>query len=271
MLTICYHSSDPFSNSDASARFTYYGVGGIPDTWIDGTLRRAGTSGNVHQDSVTFAGFYNQRRAVTSPLSVTLNGTYNPGTRSGQVVATITNTDSSAITNHNLRYAIVETVPYNWQWTDTCWEVCRKMLPNASGVTVSLDPGQTVADSQNFTMGSGWVDAKTWLVAFVQNDANKLIVQGGWIPLSSLTGLEEQTIENRRLMAACSFKAMPNPFASYATVPGHESETFSLYDISGRKAGTYQGNRIGMGLKIGVYFLKVEGKDAKPVRVVKVR
>jgi len=63
----------------------------------------------------------------------------------------------------------------------------------------------------------------------------------------------------------------PNPIVSFAKVPGYESERFALYDISGRKVGTYRGDRIGEGLGAGVYFLRSEGKDAKPLRIVKVR
>jgi hypothetical protein len=63
----------------------------------------------------------------------------------------------------------------------------------------------------------------------------------------------------------------PNPFVSFATIPGHERESFSLYDVSGRKVGVYKGDRIGSGLSAGIYFLKPEGIDAKPLRVVKLR
>jgi hypothetical protein len=63
----------------------------------------------------------------------------------------------------------------------------------------------------------------------------------------------------------------PNPFTSFATIPGHSSERFALYDISGRKVGTYQGDRIGKGLSAGVYFLRPEGREAKPLRVIKLR
>ena len=44
----------------------------------------------------------------------------------------------------------------------------------------------------------------------------------------------------------------PNPFTSFASVPGHSSERFALYDISGRKVGVYRGDRIGEGLPAGV-------------------
>jgi len=63
----------------------------------------------------------------------------------------------------------------------------------------------------------------------------------------------------------------PNPFVSFASVPGHSSERFTLYDISGRKVGVFKGDRIGAGLSAGIYFLKPEGKEGKPLRIVKLR
>lgn len=61
----------------------------------------------------------------------------------------------------------------------------------------------------------------------------------------------------------------PNPFVSFAAVPGHEAERFELFDISGRKVGTYRGNRIGEGLKPGVYFLRRESRVGIVSRLVK--
>jgi len=55
------------------------------------------------------------------------------------------------------------------------------------------------------------------------------------------------------------------------TLPGHSTDRFSLYDISGRRVGVYKGERIGEGLRAGVCFLRPEGGDAKPLRIVKVR
>jgi hypothetical protein len=66
-------------------------------------------------------------------------------------------------------------------------------------------------------------------------------------------------------------RATPNPFTSFATLPGHEREVFSLYDVSGRMVGTFLGNRIGEGLAAGVYFLRSSDSKDKPLRVVKVR
>ena len=67
------------------------------------------------------------------------------------------------------------------------------------------------------------------------------------------------------------FSICPNPFTSFATVPGHISDRFALYDISGRRVETFRGDRIGEGLALGVYFIKQEDRDSKPLRIVKVR
>jgi hypothetical protein len=83
------------------------------------------------------------------------------------------------------------------------------------------------------------------------------------------TGVEEKSKVGSFLKA--KLKAVPNPFTSFATVPGHSSDRFALYDISGRRVGVYRGDRIGEGLRAGVYFIRAEGRGEKPVRVVKVR
>ena len=66
-------------------------------------------------------------------------------------------------------------------------------------------------------------------------------------------------------------RVTPNPFVFFASVPGHASERFALYDVSGRRVGTYPGAKVGEGLRPGVYFLKREGEEEEVVRVVKIR
>ncbi len=87
---------------------------------------------------------------------------------------------------------------------------------------------------------------------------------------TGFAGVEEKT-DSRGQMLDTALRATPNPFTSFAWVPGHSSKRFALYDISGRKVGTYKGDRIGEGLSAGVYFLKPEARDSKLLRVVKVR
>jgi hypothetical protein len=92
-----------------------------------------------------------------------------------------------------------------------------------------------------------------------------------WDDVSFTTvGVEEEKrgFEGSRVQG---FKVNPNPFVSYASVPGYGRERFALYDISGRLVGMYQGDKIGADVSPGVYFIRRAGADVAPVRIVKLR
>ncbi len=65
----------------------------------------------------------------------------------------------------------------------------------------------------------------------------------------------------------------PNPFSSFAVVPGHERESFVLYDIRGRVAGIYPGAKVGQELPAGIYFLRPGNnfRNETLIRMVKLR
>jgi hypothetical protein len=84
-------------------------------------------------------------------------------------------------------------------------------------------------------------------------------------------GVEEKRGQEDKGTWVHGIKLTPNPFTSFAAIPGHESEQFALYDVSGKRVGSYRGERIGEGLSPGVYFLKGEGQSSKPLRVIKLR
>jgi hypothetical protein len=89
--------------------------------------------------------------------------------------------------------------------------------------------------------------------------------------LTGNTGVEVSPPVHLSPRSFVPLSVVPNPFTSFTTLPGHSSDRFALYDVSGRRVGTYKGDRIGEGLTAGVYFIKQDGKGAKPVRIVKVR
>ena len=140
---------------------------------------------------------------------------------------------------------------------------------NASGDTLwtkiyggpSYDWGQSVRQ----TTDGGYViagetqsyGAGSWDVYLIKTDADGSV------------SVEEPG--NGRQAAAGSMRATPNPFTSFARIPGHETERFELYDASGRRVGTYRGNRIGEGLAPAVYFVKPEHEHGSSLRIVKAR
>jgi hypothetical protein len=84
-------------------------------------------------------------------------------------------------------------------------------------------------------------------------------------------GVDEETAGVRGQGLGIRMTARPNPFVSFATVPGQEGKRFEMYDVLGRKVGVYTGDRVGGNLGPGVYFLRPEDRSSKPLRVVKVR
>ena len=139
---------------------------------------------------------------------------------------------------------------------------------NASGDTIwsrtyggaSYDEGWFVQQTQDggyIVAGQTESFGNSVQVYLIKTDAN------------GSSGVETAGVRSQRLEVRIT--PTPNPFTSFSTVPGHSSELFTLYDVSGRKVGVYKGDRIGEGLRAGVYFMRIENGSGKPVRVVKVR
>jgi hypothetical protein len=64
-------------------------------------------------------------------------------------------------------------------------------------------------------------------------------------------------------------RIVSTPFSSFVVARGHEKEFFALYNVSGRRVGTYKGEKIGEGLPAGIYYLRPVSGNLKPVRFVK--
>jgi photosystem II stability/assembly factor-like uncharacterized protein len=145
-------------------------------------------------------------------------------------------------------------------------------LGGENGLYVSTDRGTTW-----WTWNEGF-DALPYVsdLACSYGPGNRVYVfagvygEGVWMREYTGVGVEENP-SSGLWHPASGIRITSNPFASFATIPGHETDRFSLYDISGRQVGVYRGDKIGGNLPSGVYFLKPQGLDSKPLRIVKIR
>jgi hypothetical protein len=186
VAVVAYHTSgakddkDAFNNTDANGRTSYYGIVYLPTGIFNGIKWDVGgwsQTFNEYRDSV------NQQMTVNTPGKLTLTMKYNPTSRTGKIYATFFSVDQITDTNLRLRYAITEShIHYHWQNLDSLQFVERKMLPNYSGVSFSVNQGQTFADSQSFSISSAWVDYNCDMVVWIQSDVatylKKILISG---------------------------------------------------------------------------------------------
>jgi len=128
---------------------------------------------------------------------------------------------------------------------DTFWTRTYGQLSSDGGYSVQQTAdGACVVAGITQSFGAGGFD-----VYLIKTDS-----------LGNIAGIEEPL--TRRPASPTRFLVQPNPFASFARVPGHETDVFVLSDVTGRQVAVCKGDRIGAGLRPGVYFMSPVGSRA---------
>ncbi len=135
----------------------------------------------------TYRTKYNQQIVIPTPGVLSIKVNYDSTTRTGMIFAKFNSVDSIVEPSLHLRYAIIENhMHYHITCRDSLQFIERDMVPSATGVPFSINPGETLVDSQSFSINSGWVANKCYLPVFVQSDAAtraKKILVSNQIPL----------------------------------------------------------------------------------------
>jgi hypothetical protein len=170
------------------ARRTYNTVSYVP--WVT-------VGGIVHPNYTEARAYILNQRKITKPLTITLEGWCSPAGDSGVITAVVKATGrfpSASKAGLTLRYAIIEDSSF---YTGTNgdpehFQVLRDMVPDNNGVPITIDKGQTVVNSQKFTIYTGGVIPYTWtekncqFVVYVQNDVTKEVLQSATCGLNAI-------------------------------------------------------------------------------------
>ncbi|GAB1447068.1 hypothetical protein MASR2M44_00570 [Bacteroidota bacterium] len=250
-------TGDPYFTPEALARATYYGgVSAVPNMFIDG-----GWNDNPNGfDEDIFDQFQTTPSIVDIKTSLTMTGS------KADISVKVTPTADMPTGNYKLRVAIVEreTVKNIKTNGETSFHfVMKKMVPNETGTTFTFpvkETEKTVNLSYTFpgsyrlagsaTKSSGaaptgsnynGIDIATensveepWdlaVVAFIQNDDTKEILQSSWTVQDWAIGMKEN-VKN-----ASDFNVYPNPATNDLVIEwnGSKDAKFRMLDLNGKE------------------------------------
>jgi hypothetical protein len=171
-----YHNGDPFANAASDARNTYYNITGFPTAHFDGGLE---VVGGDHTQSMyaSYLPKYNQRIAIPSSFKINMTFSHvgNDYTVNAQVIKLASYTGSNLV----FQLALTESdIIYSWQGQPKLDFVERLMVPNQNGTALDFSANDTINMTKTFTMDASWVAENCELVAFVQANSSKEILQG---------------------------------------------------------------------------------------------
>ncbi len=204
------HNGDSYANPYSNARNSYYGITGYPTAYFDGGNA---VVGGDHTQSMYnyYLPKYNQRIVINSSFTIQLYGT-NAG-NNYNVIVVLTKVATYTGPNPVLQFALTQSnIAQNWQGMTELNYVERLMAPNQNGTTINFTTGDVQVVILSFTKNSAWPTADCELVAFLQNNTSKEILQGMKVALNDLLSAptDASLISAYNVpVASCSGKANP--------------------------------------------------------------
>ncbi|MFP4369089.1 MAG: Omp28-related outer membrane protein [Candidatus Kapaibacterium sp.] len=162
----------------------YYNINGVPSCRVNGQIAPpsvgswyAGAPG----DTVAQKAKYEEYAGTSSPITIDIDEDRSGSNK--KIKVTVSSDDP--IQNKKLRVVLTEhhifdpNAGSNGE-TDFHW-VARDMLPDADGTTINLSAGGEEEFNFEYTMKSSWNPDQIYVIAFIQDDATKEVLQAAEI------------------------------------------------------------------------------------------
>ncbi len=156
---------------ESDARHGYYGVSAFPSLVWMGTQMLVGAGTDVI-DGAPYDAIMQAHLADATPWALSVTS-HNFGPGAYATVHVELEDDIADISGHNLRICILEDDLYFGSEFET--DVLRDIVAD---IPITIDmAGQTMDHTANFTMDGGWNAANMRVVAFIQRDSDKSVLQ----------------------------------------------------------------------------------------------
>ena len=219
-----------------------------------------------------------------SPLMIDITGTFDPQSRAGTFMVTVYAEMDPGASNLKLRTVLIENgiswrAPNNGRLHD---QTFRDIIPTAQGVSLTLEQGETFEYSNNFATPSPLIPDSCMIVAFVQSDQNKQILQAGRVAIPDL--VETEVDDSIEMPSNFSLSQnYPNPFNATTMIDFNTAggkTRLEIYDLTGAlvktlvdgniKAGNYSivwdgANNSGNIVASGIYFYRLSVPDGQRI------
>lgn len=182
---------------EIDARDNYYSISSAPTCRQDGQSATVFGATSDHPGYTT-ATILNAAAAVTSPFTIAMNRAWDATFSSITVTGTLTATGNYTTTGTNLKFRLVmtekeihyATAPGSNGEKEFHW-VARKSFPDLANGTAMANTW-TVGQTQTFTIVCNlpsyiWDKSQVEMVGFIQDDANKKVLQAGISNATPLT------------------------------------------------------------------------------------
>lgn len=287
LALIRYHtwwpsSSDPFysyNTYENRVRTFYYNADDyVPHFFIDGDVD-AGSSRDSYRSLI------NEETMKPSPFDISISGTYDYFTLAGSLFVDLNATGEPLESDLYLRYCMIENgINYSAPNGETqFYQIFRDMIPNPTGIPLSIHYGESFVDTQTFTINVvKIVEDSVEFAIFVQSNENKHILQGAKISLPVLAGIDEEStnIESLNIINAPSIIVRDSGSELKFSLKSAASVNISIYDIAGRLKMIVLNRKMNNGvhsfnintdeLKSGLYFVLFNCNGDSEVRKITV-
>ena len=171
-----YHSGDEYEFTDGKDRLGYYNISSFPTSKIDGILTVSGGSNSTSLYS-SYKPLYDQRIGIPSTHDIDIKITKTDATNY-QAQITVSEEYAYYADNLVLITALTESeIADTWQNQTEVNYACRDLYPDENGTSLDFSSSSTQVVNIDIILDASWVAENCELVAFVQYNTTKEVVQ----------------------------------------------------------------------------------------------